>query len=147
MSYRKARLSHVIRDVVSDAISNRLSDPRICRFTSVTRVELSPDSRYVNVHVSIMGSEAEAGKTMQGLASARGMIQSRLARELDIRQCPLLRFEHDRGFKIAMDTYRLIEESKRQDESFAVDKPGAEAGASRSDDPYIDPSSNSEDEP
>ena len=92
MSHRPAKISHVVREVVSDAIANRIWDPRVSRFTSVTRVEVSDDLRIASVYVSVMGAENEALTTMKGLESARGMIQSRVARRLDIRQCPMLRF-------------------------------------------------------
>lgn len=105
----------MIRDVVSDCIANRLSDPRIQRFTSVTRVELSPDLRIAAVHVSVMGTAAQARTTMQGLESARGMVQTRLAKQLDLRQCPLIRFVLDEGLKKASDLIRQIDETMAQD--------------------------------
>lgn len=112
MSYRPERLSHVVRGVVSDAIANRIWDPRVSHFTSVTRVELSGDLRFADVYVSVMGTDAEAQKTMKGLDSARGMIQTRLARSVDMRQCPLLRFHLDTGLKTAIETHRLLDEVK-----------------------------------
>ncbi|GJQ26260.1 MAG: hypothetical protein HBSAPP02_12920 [Phycisphaerae bacterium] len=115
MSHRIGRVAHVIRDVVSDCIANRLSDPRIQRFTSVTRVELSPDLRIASVHVSVMGTAAEARTTMQGLESARGLVQTRLAKQLDMRQCPLIRFILDEGLKKAADLIRQIDETMAQD--------------------------------
>ncbi len=109
MSRRKDRLSHVIRDVVSDAIANRVSDPRISSLTSVTRVEMSPDLKIADVHVSVMGEDADARTTLRGLTSARGMIQTRLARKLNIRQCPMIRFRLDAAFKGELETLRQIE--------------------------------------
>jgi len=91
-------------------IANRLSDPRIRPFTSVTRVVMSPDLRIANVYVSVMGSESDAKTTMQGLDSARGAIQTRVARRLDMRQCPELRIALDKEFRVAMDTIRRIDE-------------------------------------
>lgn len=108
MSHRRDRLSHVVREVVSDAISNRLSDPRVNRLTSVIRVELSADLRIADVLVSVMGTDSEARTTMRGLASARGAIQTRLARQLNIRHCPIIRFRLDPGIKRAIETYREI---------------------------------------
>ncbi len=109
MSRRKDRLSHVVRDVVSDAIANRVSDPRISSLTSVTRVEMSPDLKIADVHVSVMGEDVDARTTLRGLTSARGMIQTRLARQLNIRQCPMIRFRLDEAFKGEMETLRQIE--------------------------------------
>jgi len=111
MSRRAERMSSVIREVVSDAIANRLSDPRISRFTSVTRVAMTADMEYADVAVSVMGTDREARRTMEGLSSARGAIQTMLAKRLDIRRCPLLRFELDvgikKGFEIVQELDRL----------------------------------------
>jgi ribosome-binding factor A len=96
--------------VVSDAIANRVSDPRIIRLTSVTRVELSADLKLADVYVSVMGSENESRTTMRGLQSARGMIQSRLAKRLSTRQCPSIRFHLDKGIKIGIETIRMLDE-------------------------------------
>jgi len=109
MSYRPDRLSRFVRDIVSDAIANRIADPRVDPFTSVTRVELSADLTIADVHVSVMGSEAEARTTMQGLTSARGMIQTRLAKQLAIRRCPMIRFHLDHGIKHGIETIQTIE--------------------------------------
>lgn len=100
MAFRMERMASVIRQVVSDCIANRLSDPRLARFITVTRVELTPDLSHANVYLSIMGTEIQAQTSMKGMASARGLIQSQLARELDVRQCPALQFHLDRGLKI-----------------------------------------------
>lgn len=110
MAYRPAKVAHVVRDVVSDAIANRISDPRVQRFTSVTRVEVSGDLRFADVHVSVMGTEPESQTTMKGLESARGMIQSRLAKRLDLRLCPVIRFHLDLGIKIGVETVRKLDE-------------------------------------
>lgn len=111
MSYRLERVAHAIRDAVSDAIAHHVSDPRVSRFTSITRVELSPDLRHAQVYVSVMGEEADGITTMKGLDSARGMIQTLLAKRLDMRQCPLLRFHLDLGLKNASKIIRQIDEA------------------------------------
>jgi len=110
MSHRKERLAHFIRDVVSDAISNRIADPRVHPFTSVTRVEVSPDLRNADVFLSVMGSESESRTTLRGMNSARGMIQTRLAKQVKMRQCPLLRFELDDSIKTAINTIQQIDQ-------------------------------------
>lgn len=121
MAYRMERLAAVTREVVSDAISNRLSDPRISRFTSVTRVHVSKDLLIADIYVSVMGSDSQARTTMKGLESARGLIQTRLARQLSIRQCPELRFHLDKGLKIGNETIqeldRVMSESREAEEA------------------------------
>lgn len=134
MSYRPDRLSRFVREIVSDAIANRIADPRVDRFTSVTRVELSSDLTIANVHVSVMGSESEARKTMQGLTSARGMIQTRLARQLAIRRCPMIRFHLDIGIKQGIETIRQIDAlQETAPETRTTDSPGPDPASDAED--------------
>lgn len=124
MSYRVERVAHVIRDVVSDAITNRLSDPRIHRLTSVTRVEVTPDLMYAAVFVSVMADDSVARRTMSGLHSARGLVQKLVAERLDLRRCPVLRFELDTGIKKGFEIIRELD--RLQAERTAQTPPSSE---------------------
>lgn len=130
MAHRAERMSSVIREVVSDAIANRLSDPRISRFTSVTRVSMTSDMEYADVSVSVMGTDREARRTMEGLTSARGAIQSMLAKQLDVRRCPMLRFELDvgikKGFEIVQELDRLGAEREAREKARAEEEGSAD---------------------
>lgn len=130
MAFRMERMASVIRQVVSDCIANRLSDPRLARFITVTRVELTPDLSHANVYLSVMGTENQAQTSMKGMNSARGLIQTQLARELDVRQCPSLQFQLDRGLKIGA---AILEKMDHLREESAVD-PDADAPADDTDD-------------
>ena len=119
-SFRPERVASVIQQVVSEAIAQKLSDPRIATMTSVTRVEVTHDLEHAKVFVSVMGDAAVQRRTMQGLKSAAGMVQKLLAGELPIRQCPHLSFHLDESIKRAAETYRLIDEAMaeiRRDEA------------------------------
>jgi len=110
-SYRPVRIAHVIRELVSDAISNKLNDPRIEPFSSVTRVEVSRDLEYAKVYVSVMGDASVRRRTMSGLRSARGLVQRLVGRELSIRHCPQLSFHLDESIQRAAETIQLIDET------------------------------------
>ena len=58
-----------------------LRDPRIGLVT-VTGVVVSPDLHDARVYVSVLGNERKRRATLAVLESARGVLQSRLAREL-----------------------------------------------------------------
>lgn len=134
MSHRPDRLSRFVRDIVSDAIANRISDPRVDPFTSVTRVELSADLTIADVHVSVMGSDADARTTMRGLTSARGMIQTRLARQLSIRRCPKIRFHLDRGIRQGIKTLQQIEAlQETAPDTHTTDAPGPDLASNPED--------------
>ena len=48
--YRQEKVASEVRAVVGDAIANRLSDPRISPFVSVTRVSVSGDLAVADVY-------------------------------------------------------------------------------------------------
>jgi ribosome-binding factor A len=110
-SFRPERVAHLVRAVVSDAISHKLSDPRIEPFSSVTRVEVSRDLEHAKVFVSVMGDTSVRRRTMNGLDSAAGHIQRLVARQLPIRHCPQLSFHLDESIKRAVETIQLIDET------------------------------------
>ncbi|UCD28444.1 MAG: 30S ribosome-binding factor RbfA [Planctomycetota bacterium] len=110
-SHRPERVGNVIRAVVSDAITNKLSDPRIEPMSSVTRVEVSGDLEYAKVWVSVMGESTVQRRTIDGLRSARGYVQGLLAKKLPIRHCPRISFHLDESIKKATETIRLIDEA------------------------------------
>ncbi len=126
-SHRPERVANVIRAVVSDAIVNKLNDPRIAPLSSVTRVEVSGDLEYAKVWVSVMGEEAARRLTIAGLRSAAGLVQRLLGRRLPIRHCPRLSFHLDESIKKGAETIRLIDETMSQ----AGKGPGASAEQGR----------------
>jgi len=97
------RVDEAVRAVLSDAIVTDLKDPRI-GFVTVTAVQTSPDLRHARVHVSVLGGEAEREATLEGLRSAHGFLQGRVASELRLKHTPELEFRYDpsvdRGMRI-----------------------------------------------
>ena len=108
---RQEKVARVIREVVSDAIANHLSDPRITGFVSITRVEVMADMRSADVYLSIFASnESAKDKTFAAITHARTRIQSFLAETLESKFCPVLRFHVDEQFRKTLDVMRLIDE-------------------------------------
>jgi ribosome-binding factor A len=102
-SGRMRRVDEAMRVVLSDAISSELKDPRV-GFVTVTGVKTSPDLRNARVYVSVLGTEAEREASLDGLRSAHGYLQRRLASQLTLRHTPTLEFQYDdttdRGMRI-----------------------------------------------
>ena len=89
------------------AILTDLQDPRIQNVT-VTRVEVAGDMRAAKVYVSIMGDEAVQKLTLHGLRSSAGYLQSKVAKRIDTRYTPKLRFELDLGIKHSLEVERIL---------------------------------------
>jgi ribosome-binding factor A len=108
MSDRMRRVNESVRQVLSEALPE-LKDPRI-GFVTVTGVETSPDLSYARVFVSVFGPEKIRRATLEGLAAAHGVLQSRLARELRMKRTPQLAFEYDRSVAEGVRMSKLIDE-------------------------------------
>ncbi len=113
--FRIDKMASIIREIVSDAIANKLSDPRISPFASVTRVEMSGDMQIANVFISVLGEAAVGRTTMAGLEKASGRIQRLVARELSVRRCPEVRLLLDESLKKAEQAMRIIDAALRED--------------------------------
>src|ERR1039457_2106974 len=103
MSRRTDRIASLIRDTIGQLILTKLADPRVNpALTSVTQVEVHEDLLTAKIYISVMGSEAQQKLTLQALQHASGHIQELMAREITLRNTPILSFVHDVKFKKAM---------------------------------------------
>ncbi len=110
------RVDEAIRQVIGDAVAGDLKDPRV-GFVTVTDVRTSPDLRHARVYVSVLGAAAEPSTpaereaTLDGLRSAHGFLQARVAGELHLKRTPTLEFSYDETTDRAMRVEELIASS------------------------------------
>jgi ribosome-binding factor A len=109
MSDRMRRVNEAMREVLSDALTRDLKDPRV-GFVTVTAVDTSPDLRYARVYVSVLGTEEERTASIDGLQSAHGHLQRKVASQLRLKHTPQLQFEEDDTARRADRIERLLEE-------------------------------------
>ncbi|MHB1834915.1 MAG: 30S ribosome-binding factor RbfA [Solirubrobacteraceae bacterium] len=108
-SARMRRVDEAMRAVLSGAIATEIKDPRV-GFVTVTGVKTSPDLRHARVYVSVLGGERERAASIDGLRSAHGFLQRRLATELTLKHTPSLTFEYDDSVDRSMRLSRLLQE-------------------------------------
>jgi ribosome-binding factor A len=109
MSDRMRRVNEAVREVLSEALTQDLKDPRV-GFVTVTAVETSPDLRHATVYVSVLGDDEVRGETIAGLQSAHGYLQRKVALELRLKHTPQLQFSEDDTARRADRIERLLEE-------------------------------------
>jgi ribosome-binding factor A len=88
---RMRRVDNAVRQVVGGVVAQDLKDPRV-GFVTVTDVKTSPDLRHARVYVSVLGEPAEREASLEGLRSAHGYLQRRVAAELHLKHTPELTF-------------------------------------------------------
>jgi ribosome-binding factor A len=109
------RVDEAIRQVIGDAVALELKDPRV-GFVTVTDVKTSADLRHARVYVSVLGESgrpsepAQREATLEGLRSAHGFLQARLASELRLKRTPTLEFSYDDTTDRALRVDALIDE-------------------------------------
>ena|SRR6266487_295369 len=108
MPDRMRRVNEAVREALASAIGD-LKDPRI-GFVTVTGVETTPDLREARVYVSVLGSQRKREATLEGLASAHGVLQARIADDLRLKRTPRLAFEYDRSVDYGVRMSKLIDE-------------------------------------
>jgi ribosome-binding factor A len=106
---RMRRVNEVLREVLGDAISTELEDPRI-GFVTVTAVDTSPDLRSARVYVSVLGDEEDREGTLKGLQAAHGVLQAQVARQTRMKRTPTLTFHYDDTPEKGVRISRLLDE-------------------------------------
>lgn len=112
-SDRMRRVDEAVRQVLSDAVTQDLQDPRI-GFVTMTSVKTSPDLRHARVYVSVLGNETQRAASLAGLQSAHGALQRRLARELRMKRTPTLEFLYDETTDRAMHLEEILRREARE---------------------------------
>lgn len=114
------RVDEALRQVLGDAITKELKDPRI-GFVTVTDVRTSADLRHARVFVSVLGHDGGPSSlqqrelTLEGLSSAHGYLQGRIAQELKLKRTPALEFTYDQTTDRAMRVEALLGEAGGED--------------------------------
>ena len=103
------RVNESLREVLAAAITTEMKDPRI-GFVTVTDVDTSPDLRAARVYVSVLGSEAERDSAMEGLNSAHGFLQGKIASEMRMKRTPTLSFHYDESIERGVRLSELLDE-------------------------------------
>ena len=108
--FRTERVAALIQEKIGALIvEGKIKDHRVSPFLSVTRVQVSRDFSRADVHISTFRPGSDLARGVEGLQSAAGFIQSRLAREMRILKTPRLRFHEDPGIREGFEIVKKIE--------------------------------------
>ena len=109
-SIKNIRINGEVQKELSNIIRGEVKDPRSHPLTSVTSVIVAPDLKTCKAFISVLGDEAQAADTLAGLRSAEGFIRSQLARNLNLRNTPEIRFILDESIAYGVEMSRKIDE-------------------------------------
>lgn len=116
-SIKNVRINSEVQRALSELIRMGVKDPRVSSLTSVTDVEVAPDLKTAKVFVSVLGDEKKQKDTLEGLKSAMPYLRSRLAKSINLRNTPELRFHLDTSIEYGMHMSALINQVKAKDKA------------------------------
>jgi ribosome-binding factor A len=108
---RQERVASAIKKEVSIIIHDKLNDPRL-GFVTITKVELTPDLRFVKIFFSVLGKEEDFKKTKEALDSASGLIRKLIAKRINLRLAPEISFCEDRSSEYSVRIQQVLDEIK-----------------------------------
>ncbi|MCI5995472.1 MAG: 30S ribosome-binding factor RbfA [Blautia sp.] len=109
-SIKSTRINGEVQRELSRIISREIKDPRIHPMTSVVAVEVAPDLKTCKAYISVLGDEEAQKDTLAGLKSAVGYIRRELARSVNLRNTPEIRFVLDQSIEYGVNMSKLIDE-------------------------------------
>ena len=109
-SVKNTRVNGEVHRVLAEVIRSEIKDPRIAPMTSVVTVEVAPDLKTCKAYISVLGDEKAQKDTMAGLKSAVGYIRRELARTINLRNTPEIRFVLDQSIEYGVNMSKLIDD-------------------------------------
>ena len=120
-SVKNTRINGEVLKELSNIIRSEIKDPRINPMTSVVAVEVAPDLKTCKAYVSVLGDEKSQRDTITGLKSAEGYIRRQLARTVNLRNTPEIRFILDQSIEYGINMSKLIDEVTEHDNKMHVE--------------------------
>ena len=115
MRLRPIRVANAIRREVSTILYEDLKDPRV-GFTTITKVEITPDLRNAKVFYSVLGDEKKKKATKAALKNAKGFIKGLIGDRLKLRLTPDIIFIVDKSIEDHDRINKLLEKIHREKE-------------------------------
>ena len=114
-SVKNTRINGEVLKELSNIIRSEIKDPRINPMTSVVSVEVAPDLKTCKAYISVLGDEQSQKDTIKGLKSAEGYIRRELARTVNLRNTPEIKFILDQSIEYGINMSKLIDEVTQKD--------------------------------
>lgn len=108
-SIKNTRVNGEVQKELSNIIRGGIKDPRVAPMTSVVAVEVAPDLKTCKAYISVLGDEKAQEDTIKGLQSAEGYIRRELARKLNMRNTPEIKFVMDQSIAYGVAMSKMID--------------------------------------
>lgn len=123
-SIKNTRINTEVQHELANLIRGGIKDPRIHPMTSVTAVEVAPDLKTCRAYISVLGDDEAKRNTLEGLKNAEGYIRRQLAKTINLRNTPEIRFILDESIEYGVAMSKLIDEVSKKKDAQEVQEDG-----------------------
>lgn len=118
---RQQKIADQMQRELAGLVQMELRDPRLGMVT-ISGVKVSSDLSHAEVYVTVLGndSESEIKQTLDVLQRASGFLKKSLARNMNLRQIPQLRFHFDSSALNGERMSQLIEYALDEDKKLSA---------------------------
>lgn len=112
---RTSRIGEVIMRELAQMIQQEVSDPRVGMVT-VSHVDVTSDLKYAKVYVTRLNgveSDQDIDECITGLTNAAGFLKRGIAKRVEIRTIPELRFHYDKSLEHGFHMDELIAKANK----------------------------------
>ena len=87
-----------------------IHDLSLLIYISLQGVEVAPDLKTAKAYISVLGDEKSQQDTIAGLRSAEGFIRRSLAKSVNLRNTPEIKFVLDQSIEYGIHMSKMIDE-------------------------------------
>ncbi|MBJ15495.1 MAG: ribosome-binding factor A [Legionellaceae bacterium] len=112
---RTDRIAELIQRKLAQIIQQEIKDPRMSAFITLTSVTVTKDLKQATVYFTVL--KADPLETKEILTTAASYLRSVLARSIQLRATPQLRFVYDESVEYGRKLSKLIDDVTTDDDS------------------------------
>ena len=107
-SIKNTRINTEVQRELSNILRGGIKDPRVAPMPSVVAEDVAPDLTTCKAYISVLGDKKAQEDTITGLQSAEGYIRRELARTINMRNTPEIRFIMDQSIEYGVNMTKKI---------------------------------------
>ena len=111
---RSDRVGELIQQVLSDILRKNINDPRLT-MTTISGVKMSADLRIAKIYYTASGDAKQQQQVARRFKTASGFLKRSIARELQLRYMPELKFFLDESFDYGSKIDKLLASLHKND--------------------------------
>lgn len=111
---RTDRVSVKMHKVLSDILIREIQDLRI-KAATITKIKMSKDLKNARIYFVLPAGKKNIDSTIEGFKRAHGYIKRSLARQLELKYMPEIKFYYDDSFDYGEKIDQVLDLVKKHD--------------------------------